>query len=234
MGAVGRGKTALLRGVKSRIRRDLDARYRRVIEIDLYCKKETNAVAAYIAQSINHTSFAEHLSLSDLVSFLHRVRYQPSFVRGPIELLLDECSEMLAEDRRNGYPLLKALRHARQRGFIHVTLCGRRLPNDLFHDWRKSMGDVQKHMKIRPLKADEGVQLLEVPLKQLNVRLASQTTMLAAIAGICKGAPRALQRWGFEIANWAARNDGAEFSFVDFKKLAQELGENTTAERAPS
>ena len=208
------GKSSLLRQVTWLLRREQDPRYQRVVEVDLYtCPPDTDIAARWLAQQICHTRFSDRLFTCDLEPFLRRMRaMDPRFADGPIELVIDEVDEVLKHDQRNGYPLLKVLRHARCSGLIRLTLCGRVGPMEVLTDPAYPFRTEMKGFVLGPLEAKDAVNLLLRPLEHLEVELQDKRATLKTVLVACKGNPCAIQRWAWEIANQAAGDPRYRFS----------------------
>lgn len=225
------GKSSLLRQVKWRLRRELDPRYERIVEVDLYnCPPDIDIAARWIAQQIHHTSFSDRLAACELEAFLRRMHGKHSrFSDGPIELLIDEVDEVLKHDKRSGYPLLKALRHARSSGLIRLTICGREGPKEVFEDRNYPFRSEMKRIVLGPLASKDAVDLLLQPLKHLGVELLDTNGLLRAVLSVCKGNPCSIQRWGLEIANRAARDPRRPFTPSDLREIQKHFAQARAA-----
>ena len=224
------GKTSLLRQVQWTLRHQLDPRLQRMVEIDLYtCPPDINVAARDIARAINPTKRADRVaSIHDLEKFFAREHSQnPCFEKGPIELLIDEVDEVLAEDMRQGYPLLKALRHARSKGLIRLTLCGRTGPFAAYKDIRSGDNPLAERMKLLhllPLDNRNAKRLLLLPLEQLGIKIECKNELIDRVLSTSSGVPLLIQKWGVEIAERATRNEGHAFTLSDLLAIEKGFG----------
>lgn len=154
-GKGGAGKSSLLKQMKWTLRRNLDERYGRLVEVELLGITDLKEAARRIAVAIDSSKAAQEVSVPTLEPFLRRMRTGDSrFHDGPIDLVLDEMDSVLSTDRRSTvrntvdpyrftqdnrstqenmehvsldskYPLMQALRLARTQGIIRLTISGR-------------------------------------------------------------------------------------------------------------
>jgi len=219
------GKTSVLRQLRWLLRRRFDPRNTRTVEVDLYsCSANTDEAARKIAQRISHTSFSHGLTVEGMVAFLRRVRFgDPRFHEGPIELVIDEVDEVLAHDKRMGYPLLRAFRLAKHLDLIRLTISGRKVPKEVVKDPESPFHGRMHLMELGPLNWQHARELLRLPLEHLNVQCDDVDGLLKRVVAMCGREPMKIQKWGLEIANRAAENAGRRFTEADLRSLERDM-----------
>jgi len=218
------GKTSLLRQTQCMLRRQSSPRRHRIVEVDLFtCPPEINTAARRIAQTICYTGFSRNLVLKELESFFRRMRSTDiRFSEGPIDLLIDEVDEVLAEDKRQGYQLLRTLRHASPE-LIRVTFCGRAVAEKVFRDNGNPLKGRVKLIKLAPLDSEDSRGLLKMPLEHLGVRFENEQEILDTALAACSGQPMRIQTWGLEIATRAASRPGHCFTVADLREVEKQI-----------
>ncbi len=211
-GSGGMGKTSLLRQMQWVMKTERDPRHSRVVEVNLLsCESSVSAAAQVIAKRVCSTSFAQALSVDELQSFFRRMRTTAEYLHGPIDLVIDEIDTILGEDRKHGYPLMKALRQARQADLIRLTISGRTETEKLLKDENNpftidsARGRTHpsriKLIELVPLTKSESADLLFSPLSDLGVQVDSMQDDLSARLADCAGVPYAIQNLGLDVAN---------------------------------
>lgn len=221
------GKTSLMRQAEYTLRRDLDPRYARMVSVDLYtCKTTTDAAVQQIAQAIRHTSFSHELGVDGLLAFLRREKNTDArFADGPIELFMDEADGVLAHDKSMGYPLLKVLKHARDQGLARLTLAGRDAPGQVAADHGNPLHERMRRIKLGALSHREARDLLMLPLEHLGLTLEDPKRVVQEVLSDSKRFPMEIQKWGFQIANRAARKAGRVFTLDDLLEVAKTIAQ---------
>ena len=219
------GKTSLLHQMHWELRRRRDPRAARLRFVDLYqCPPDADEAARRIAKGISPTSYAHSLKVTDLPAFLRRTRLSDAgFSTGPIELVLDEVDNVLAND--GNCSLLRSLTHLQvssdrlYQDAVRLTLCGRHGPAGLYTELRESFGGRLASLELDPLDEHCGMALLSRPLDHLGVRIEDRDSTLGAVLGACGGNPLCIHRWGYEIADTMADRPDRLFTRADFRKL---------------
>jgi len=211
-GRGGIGKTSLLRQMQWILSKSHDPRTHRVVEVDLLaCHPNADAAAQEIAQRVSHTRFSHDLCVGDLHAFFrHTHAIDKRFSDGPIDLIIDEADSVLAYDQqlclgmtdpRDGYPLLRALRHAKNQDLIRVTICGRSHTRKILADRHNPFYGRMKLIEISALETENARRLLYGPLEHLGVSVDRLDPNLNRLLAVCEGIPLKIHHLGLAIAD---------------------------------
>lgn len=203
------GKSSLLDHVRWLLRRQMDVRLSRRIEVSLYnCELDHDSAARRIAQAVGHTSFAEELMAKGLVAFLKRIKATDArFKDGPIDLVMDEVDDVFAFDAMTESRLLRALREARELKLLRLTFCGRDTAKEILSVKEEFAGRT-KPIELMALNPNEAMDLLRFPLRDLGLSIRDEDRLLDHVLARSGCEPKRVQEWGMEIANLAgARQD---------------------------
>jgi len=207
-GSGGIGKTSLMRQVQWVLKKSREPRADRIVEVDLLdCRPDGDAAAREIAQRVTHTSFSHVLGVNDLVPFFRRTKgVGRRFREGPIELFIDEVDEVLEHDRESGYPLLKALRHAKNQRLVNLTLIGRTETRRVTSDKSNPFYDRLRLVNVGRLGKGHSRDLLFHPLEHLGIRLDESDGKVQRELNACNGVPARIHHLGLEFAEQALVN----------------------------
>lgn len=233
-GRGGIGKTSLLRQMQCILKKSYDPRAHRMVEVDLLaCRPNADAAAQEIAQRVSHTRFSHDLGVADLPAFFRRVKaIDERFRDGPIDLIIDEADSVLANDQqmcrhvkdaRDGYPLLRVLRHAKSQHLIRITICGRSETRSILQDHHNPFHGRMKLIDVRPLDLKHARQLLLLPLQQLGVSVEMSASDINQLLNGCEGIPLNIHHLGLAIADKASQQQFRKLEKRDIDVLSHSV-----------
>lgn len=222
-GAGGMGKSSLIEQMIWTLRQQRDPRCARIVRVDLIdCLGSLDAAAKAIATAIYSCSRANDVGLHNLFAYLKHCKGQLArFDDGPIDLVLDETDRILKidsvceDESGERYPLMRTLRHARQKGIIRITICGR-VETEALLALEDNPFSVNQHkkssqcnrfrlLKLEPLSGQDSWTLIRAPLQALGVIDRFPVEKIGRRVADCAGIPFQLQDLGLNLCNQAAR-----------------------------
>jgi len=213
------GKSSLLHQMNWELRRELDPRAKRFIEVDLYTSKTSALdVMKAIAIEVDPSS-----SIYDVDSFLKLLETASKKVfGGQIELVIDEADEALSEDKACGYPLLRVLRDANRQGWIRVTICGISKTKAVMDDLSNPFGKRMKLVELGPLDIASCKNLILSPLRDLGVTFFDEKFVIDKVMGATLGRALEVQRWGMAISDKAGGRPNRHIDKITFNEVIKD------------
>jgi AAA+ ATPase superfamily predicted ATPase len=112
----------------------------------------------------------------------------------PLVWLLDEADKLVPTDRANGWPLFNALRALTNSGHAQVVLSGERTLRDALRDSKSPLFNFANEMFLGPLDFRAVEELITRPMKQLEIELIDERTIVDLIWAFTSGHPNVVQR----------------------------------------
>jgi hypothetical protein len=190
------GKTSLVLEYERRLIRERDPRATRRFYINFFdCSDiSDDSIARFIAMHIAPSSRSDKVNAAGLMQFL---RHQCAWLKGPLELLLDEVDAVCASET------FKSLAKAARQSLCRLVLCGRgqllklALSPDSLLECRVEL------MRLRPLEHESARKLILAPLTDLGFSLDQPDRIVEKLFRLTGRMPHLLQYYGKGLANLA-------------------------------
>jgi len=111
----------------------------------------------------------------------------------PLVLLLDEADKLVPVDRANGWVLFKALRALSNSGRAQIVLSGERSLRDALRDPKSPLFNFANEILLGPLDFRAVEELITRPMKQLEIELVDEKTIVDHIWAFTSGHPNIVQ-----------------------------------------
>ena len=112
----------------------------------------------------------------------------------PFVLLLDEVGGLVLSDRDNGWPLFNTLRALANSDRAQVVLSGARTLRDTLRDSTSPLFNFTNEIPLGPLGFRAVEELVTRPMKQLEIELADEETIVRRVYSFTSGHPNVVQR----------------------------------------
>jgi len=115
-------------------------------------------------------------------------------VENPLVLLLDEADKLVPADRAHEWRLFSTLRGLANSGRVLVVLSGERMLRGVLRDPESPLFNFANEILLGPLDYHAVEELVTRPMKQLEIELVDEGTMVRRIYGFTSGHPNVVQR----------------------------------------
>lgn len=112
----------------------------------------------------------------------------------PLVLLLDEADKLVPEDRKNGWRIFNTLRALINAKSVQVVLSGERTLREALKDPQGPLFNLANEMLLGPLDFHEVSELVVRPMKQLEIKIVDETSIVRHIYDFTSGHPNVVQR----------------------------------------
>jgi starch synthase len=113
---------------------------------------------------------------------------------GNLVLLLDEADELISFDRKNDWRLFKYLRALGNAGKVLVVLCGERYIQYALQENTSPLFNLSNPILLGPLEFNDVEELVTKPMKQLEIELVDEKSIIQQMYEFTSGHPNIVQR----------------------------------------
>lgn len=132
------------------------------------------------------------LSLETSISF--RTLFQSLPNDRPLALLLDEADKLVPTDRKDGWPIFNMLRALVNSGQAHIILSGERMLREAMKENSSPLYNFGSEILVGRLKWGDVEKLVTQPMKDLEINLIDEKTIVDYIWNFSSGHPNVVQR----------------------------------------
>lgn len=142
----------------------------------------------------------------------------------PLVLLLDEADKLIPSEQSNGWRLFSMLRALNNAGRIRFVLAGERALQESLQNSRSPLFNLANEILISRLEREAVRELVVTPMRQLEIELQAEDSIVERIYDFTSGHPNIVQRLCHRLIMQLNEQEGRFITLEDVDRVIEDPG----------